>query len=69
MTIHSLYFQICRQNLIFVDIIANVWSRRKENSSEIPVYGIYRSVKLFSSANQIAKSIILGIQNYNQMVH
>ena len=30
--------------------------RRKENSSEIPARGIYRSVKLFSYANQIARN-------------
>ena len=48
MVIHSLSFQLCRQILIFVDIIAHVYrSRRKKNSSEIPAHRMYRSVKKF----------------------
>ena len=41
---------------MFVIIIAHVRRRRMENSSEIHAHGIYRSVKLFSPANQIARN-------------
>ena len=45
--IHSLQFQLCHQNHIFVDIIAHFKSWRKENSFKTHAHGIYWSVKLF----------------------
>ena len=44
------------KNRIFVDSIVHFRGRRNESSSEISAHGIYRSVKLFSPANQIARN-------------
>ena len=48
--------------------MAYVSSKRKENSSEIPAHGIYRSVKRFLQPIKLREiSIILRRWNYNTM--
>ena len=65
MIIHSLYFQLCHQNLIFVVITAHVRSQRKEYSSEIHAHGIYQCVKFFLQPFRLLEiSIMMRSSNY-----
>ena len=63
--IHSLQFQLCHRRLIFVDSTAHFRSHQKENSSEIPAHGSYRSVKLF--LQPVKLSITMRSWNHNAM--
>ena len=52
----------------FVDIIAHFRSWQKENSSEIPARGIYRSVKLFLQPIKLREiSIMMRSWNYKKL--